>query len=63
LNIYYYNTTQPLITKRTMPLTFGFKSFNNLDYMKTDARANIVMAISAFVAKDDIKLTNQLLKA
>jgi hypothetical protein len=46
-----------------MLLTFGFESFNNLDYVKTDARASIVTAISAFVAKNGIKLINQLLKA
>jgi hypothetical protein len=46
-----------------MPLTFGFKSFNNLDYVKTDARASIVTTMSAFVTKDGIKLANQLLKA
>jgi hypothetical protein len=46
-----------------MPLTFGFQSFDNLDYVKTDARASIVTAMSAFVAKDGIKLANQLLEA
>jgi hypothetical protein len=46
-----------------MPLTFGFESFDNFDYVKTDARASIVTAMSAFVAKDGIKLANQLLEA
>jgi hypothetical protein len=49
---------QPLTIKRIILLTFGFKSFNNLDYVKTDARASIVTAMSAFVAKDNIKLAN-----
>jgi hypothetical protein len=41
-----------------MLLTFSFESFNNLDYVKIDARANIVMAMLAFIAKDNIKLAN-----